>query len=143
MLVIFIYYIMLTIFCTSCRKLVEVSPPTNSITTSQAFSTDELARAAVMGVYHKMINASGDNFSNGVITLYCGATADEVEFFSSGVQDDIQFQLNNLTATNSKIANNFWGYGFSILYAANSIIDGLRNSVNVSDSVKIQLIAQA
>lgn len=135
--------IAICLFLNSCKKLVEIDPPAATVTTTQTFSTDDLAIAAMTGVYNSMINANGDNFGNGIITIYCGASSDELEFFLTTISDNTQFQVNNLTATNSRLVNGFWNNGYSIIYAANSVLDGLKNSAHVSDSVKKELTGEA
>jgi hypothetical protein len=127
----------------SCKKILAINPPTDSITTTQVFSTDDLATSAMMGVYHQMINANGDNFANGAITIYSGASADEFNFYLTTITDNAQIQFNTLTATNSKILSSFWSNGFSILYAANAVLEGVTNSESINDSVKNELKGQA
>jgi hypothetical protein len=133
----------LLLFLHSCKKLVAVPPPENSITTTQSFSSDALAKAAMTGVYYNMINANGDNFFNGAITIYTGTSSDELSFFLRTVQDNIQFNDNNVTAINGRILNSFWNNAYSIIYSANAVIDGLNISGDISDSVKNELIGEA
>ena len=133
----------LLLFLHSCKKLVTVPPPESSITTVQSFSSDALAAAAMTGIYYNMINANGDNFFNGAITIYTGTSSDELNFFLRTVQDNIQFNDNNLTPVNGRVLNSFWNSAYSIIYSANAVIDGLNSSVNVSDSVKNELTGEA
>lgn len=126
----------------SCKKLVEIPPPATTIETSQTFSTQELATSAMLGVYHKMINADGNNFGNGAITIYTGVSSDEFNFFFSTPEND-QFQSNSLSPTNGIIGNSFWGNGFSIIYAANSVLEGLTSAPNISESAKNKLTGEA
>lgn len=131
------------LFLHSCKKSVTVPPPESSITTMQSFSSNALATAAMTGVYYNMINANGDNFFNGAITIYTGTSSDELSFFLRTVQDNIQFNDNNLTPVNRRILNSFWNNAYSIIYSANAVIDGLNSSVNISDTVKNELTGEA
>lgn len=135
-------FIFLGGFTVSCKKLIEIPPPEGTITATQVFETEAVAVAAMAGVYHAMINANGTNFSNGVITIWTGSSSDEFRFFFSNSVNN-QFLNNNLTASNARIQGNFWANGYSIIYATNSIIDGLRASTGIRDSVKAELIAEA
>lgn len=127
----------------SCKKLVEAPPPEGTITTPQVFETEAVATAAMAGVYHTMINANGTNLSNGAITIWAGASADEFKFFLTNNSTNNEFLYNNLTSSNAKVQGSFWQNGFSIIYGANSVIEGLNTSTGVRDSVKSELIAEA
>ncbi len=127
----------------SCKKLVEVPPPEGTITTPQVFETEAVAKAAMAGVYHTMINANGTNLSNGAITIWTGASADEFKFFLTNNSANNEFLNNNLSSSNAKLQGAFWQNGFSIIYGANSIIEGLNTSAGIRDSVKSELIAEA
>src|SRR5882724_9406875 len=69
---------------TGCKKLVEINAPTNTITTSQTFVDSSNAASSIAGLYSVMVNTFGDpSFGNGGITIFCGASADELQFFGS------------------------------------------------------------
>lgn len=127
----------------SCKKIVEIPAPEGTITTPQVFETEAVATAAMAGVYHTMINANGTNLSNGAITIWAGASADEFKFFLTNNSTNNEFLYNNLTSSNAKVQGSFWQNGFSIIYGANSVIEGLNTSTGVRDSVKSELIAEA
>ncbi|PVD50000.1 RagB/SusD family nutrient uptake outer membrane protein [Terrimonas sp.] len=127
----------------SCKKLVEIPAPEGTITTPQVFETEAVATAAMAGVYHTMINANGTNLSNGAITIWAGTSADEFRFFLTNNSANNEFLNNNLSSSNAKLQGAFWQNGFSIIYGANSIIEGLNTSTGIRDSVKSELIAEA
>jgi starch-binding outer membrane protein, SusD/RagB family len=135
--------IFLTINCCSCKKLVSIPPPVNTITTSQLFSTDQQATEAMAGVYYAMINNGIGQAFNGGMTIYCGASADEFLFFDQSNNSNVQFQMNQLVSTNYIIAANFWQTAYFSIYGCNSIIEGVGASTGIHDSVKNELIGEA
>lgn len=139
----FIYVFFSIFFISGCQKLVAIDPPTNTITTSQVFSTDEEATSAMAGVYSMMINTQGyPVFAQGGVTILSGASADELQIFSQQNPFYIQFEDNTLQANNANISS-LWGQAYSIIYGTNAIIEGLNVSTTVHDSVKHELIGEA
>lgn len=124
-----------------CKKLVEIPPPISSITTSQTFSTDANATAAMIGVYNSMIN-TGENATNGDATIYCGASADELQFFTVGDPSHDQFQENALLVNNNHAAQ-FWVTMYRLVYDCNAVLSGLNHSTSIHDSVKNELTGEA
>jgi len=130
-----------------CRKLVEVDQPQGTVTTSDAFSTNELAGAVIAGLYSQLMSNSGSLvFSNGGITLYGGLTADE--FLSTqGTADELNypFQVSKIQATNGVTESVMWKPAYKLIYNCNMAIQTL--SANESGSVdaksRTQFIAEA
>lgn len=141
------YILLLMIFLSSftlgCRKIIEIDPPSNSITTSQVFSSDQQATAVAASIYSELINNTF-GFANGGLTLFSGMSADELIPFNLNPDDDYgQFQTNSLNANNTQIFLNLWSKPYSAIYKANSLIEGLNGYSGVSDSVKNELIGEA
>lgn len=138
-----IYLVLIT--CLSavfgCKKLVQIPPPISSITTSQTFSTDREATEAMAGIYNSMINA-GETATNGDATIYCGASADELQFFTVGDPSHDQFQENALFPNNDHTAQ-FWVSMYSLIYGCNAVLDGVTHSTSIHDSVKNELTGEA
>jgi starch-binding outer membrane protein, SusD/RagB family len=129
--------------CVGCKKLVQVPPPTNSVTVSQVFSSDAQATAAISGLYSYMINTPF-GFSNSGMTFYSGLSADELTlFFLDQSDQNAQFRLNALDPANVMVYNNLWINAYSSIYRTNAIIEGLSTYSGVNDSLKSQLIGEA
>lgn len=124
----------------SCKKLIMVPPPVNSITTTETFSDSTDATAAVQGIYSNMINAGGLQFSNGALTLYPGMSADEITPFPV-FPDQNQFYANQ-TQANSSIPYGLWSQAYGLIYQANSCITGLESSKTLPLNVKNQLLGE-
>jgi hypothetical protein len=138
------YIILLGIFiilgCFSCKKWVEVTAPGNVIESSFVFSNDQTATAAIAGLYTSMTNPYQCLFS-GNISVYPGLSADELIGTKSSITDD-PF-ITNTIATNSSMISGMWGNGYSYIYQANAMLEGLNNNQGVTPALKTQLMGEA
>ncbi len=132
--------IAISLFITSCKKIVDVDLPIDSIPTEAVFSNEEGATAAVLGIYSKM--AHGDrfemSFATGSLTILPGMSSDELKPVS---QEDqwLQFLQNDILKTNDNCSN-IWQKAYTYLYQVNACIEGLQGATNVSS--KNQLLGE-
>ncbi|THU34758.1 RagB/SusD family nutrient uptake outer membrane protein [Niastella caeni] len=127
----------------SCKKMVTVPLPVNSITSEEMFKTDAQAMTSMAGVYTQMVNGSL-NFSNGYTTMLTGMSADELFYFGAADANMAGFAPNQLLETNS-YTSAVWASSYKTIYNANSVIEGIAasESSSLSDSVRKQLTAEA
>jgi hypothetical protein len=126
-----------------CKKLISIPPPVGTIVATSVFSNDQEATSAAAGMYFQMIN-SGQTFSNLGISVFAGMSSDELISFDQNYNDSyVQFQKNELVSTNGLVGGTFWANAYSVIYQANAIIQGLQNTIGVSDSVKKELTGEA
>jgi len=127
----------------SCKKLVSVPEPVNSITTTEVFATDAQAASAMAGVYSLMINSSLSS-SNGQVTLLGGMSSDELFYYGIGDVDITSFSPNKLLYNNS-YTYNLWTTAYQVIYNANSVIEGIAASTSggLTDSVRKELTAES
>lgn len=126
----------------SCKKLVEIHSPTSSIVSSTVFSSDDVALQSVAGLYFFMANNSNLTFSRGGITIYSGLSSDELVLYNQFNTVALEFNQNNILPNNVQLYQLLWQPPYSTIYHANAILEGLRNSEAVSDSVKAELTAE-
>lgn len=138
-----LFWVILIIGLTSCKKLVEISEPRSTITTTQVFSTDAQAEQAMSGLYYFMVNSSTANLLTGGMTIYSGLSSDELILYNQSNATAFQFNQNNITSTNSNLYTLLWKPPFTSLYATNAVIEGLNHSTSLSDSVKKELLAES
>ncbi|HEX9504016.1 MAG TPA: RagB/SusD family nutrient uptake outer membrane protein [Patescibacteria group bacterium] len=124
-----------------CKKLVHIGEPVNTITSAEAFNNENTATSAVLGIYNSLdpLNLS---FGNGEITLYCGLSSDELNFFDETDIYTMEFEKNTLDQTNYFITP-FWTPAYSAVYRANAAIEGLEASSTISNKTKNQLLGEA
>ena len=124
-----------------CRKLIEVPPPVDTITTSQVFSRAEEANSAIAAIYSDL-SQGNNSFASYATTVFCGLSADELTLPATRPADWMQFYQNNLFAGNTYITNIFWADLYKHIYRSNALLEGLQNST-IKDSVKRPMEGQA
>ena len=146
-------FILLTGLHISCRKLVSVDEPIDSITAEKMYNTEAQAEGALVGIYDAMIHGTNlsnaataftSSFAAGLATYAGGLSAGEF-FTGSSNPDDYALATNRLTLTNNSYPSNFWNSGYKVIYNANSVIEGIAGSkaTMMRDSVRIQYTAEA
>ena len=133
-------FILLLFSLASCKKILEIDPPIDKITTDIVFADDATANLAVTGLYNRMMEQNS-YITSGAMTIYCGLAADE--FINTSPSIDDEFSTNSISTSNSIVEQNFWASAYSLIYHANSIIEGLNRSNGVSSQIKKQLIGEA
>lgn len=121
----------------SCKKLVEIGPPTTQVGLDQAFASDATATSAVLGIY----NASFTRDFLFPITSIPGLSANELQNNVPNVFLD-EFKNNSITVTNGTLNTNLWGYSYSTLAQANAMLDGITKSNTLSAALKNQLLGE-
>jgi starch-binding outer membrane protein, SusD/RagB family len=137
------FIIFVSSFLSSCKKLVEVAPPTNVISQANVYENDATASAVLTGLY---INMSTNNIGQGGLTnipLITGLSSDELSLFA-GVQNQIQIQYYSNSLNPSQLdGSEPWNTIYPIIFVANSALEGLAASTGLTPSVKKQLIGEA
>jgi len=126
-----------------CKKFVAIEPPKTQIAATTVFADDASATAAIRGIYSQMI--SDNNFCSGSLsglTLLCGYSADEFVYYGN-TADKIQLYSNSLISTNGTIKNAFWQAAYQYINNANSLIEGLQQSTQLTATAKKQLMGEA
>jgi hypothetical protein len=136
-----LFFFILIFSAGGCKKLIQIDPPVQSITTSQVFSDSANALSALGGLYTNMINSGGSiAFGDGFITTYCGASADELLPFESAGD---HVSTNTLNPNNSVFYSYAWAPVYNYIYEANAIINNLPAAVNISTSAKAEFNGEA
>ena len=129
----------LIIFSEGCKKLTNVDPPINRITSAQAFSNDESATEVINGIYS---GASGSsNLLSGSTTIFAGLYADELEYTAS-IQGTTQFYTNTISSDNATIRENFWGSAYNLMYSINISLEQLSDNKRLSKKTNNQLTGE-
>jgi starch-binding outer membrane protein, SusD/RagB family len=129
--------LLMSLLFVGCDSLLEIDSPKTEVLTSDVFSSDGNAEAAVIGMYSSMVSSSYMlNIGYG-----CSLSADESDATDTSYPFT-DFGTNTLTSSDYGAAD-FWTSFYKTIYQANSIIENATNSSGMSDSVKIQFVAQA
>lgn len=142
-----IFTMLVLLILTSCKKLVEVDAPNNTINAANVYSIDATAIAAVTGVYTSMSNQQNDYLNtNSVpsISLYAGLSADELTLFNLNNSRLLEYYRNNLTSASGINGATFlWNVAYDHIFTVNSAIEGLNASNTLTAAVKQHLIGEA
>jgi hypothetical protein len=120
---------------TGCKKFVQVDTPYTLLATPAVFNDPTSATAATVGVYIKLSAYTPFN-----VARRTGAYSDELTNYSTGVAFSQACYTNALTPG---LNIQSWTEFYTLVYAANSVIDGLNNSTALSDALKGQLMGEA
>lgn len=125
----------LIILLTSCKKFVDVPPPTNALTGPSIFSSDATAVASMNGFYVTMEDA---NFVQGGygLSLLTGVSSDELNLYAPSVLNIGEYYRNSLSNQSTAL---YWQTYYSYIQTLNSILDGLSKSTAISEPIKKQL----
>lgn len=131
----------------SCKKLVTVAPPTTSIVSATAFSTDASASAAITGIYSRMMagnNSTGFASGGQASVSFCGAlAADELVNYPQGPTSPSVYLYTNSVPSSLPLTTSFWSEIYQYIYTANVGLEGLADSSSgVSPAVRKQLTGE-
>lgn len=126
----------------SCKKFIDVGPPSNQLLTSSAFASDASAISAVSGIYSRMIDYQGQGFaSGGLYSITCITALSSDELVSYASQDE--FAANSIFPDNGILNYSLWSEPYRYIYSANLIIEGVEKYQGVTTTVKKQLQGEA
>ncbi|MGV2451628.1 UNVERIFIED_CONTAM: RagB/SusD family nutrient uptake outer membrane protein [Ralstonia mannitolilytica] len=133
----------LSLTAISCEKWVETDFPTNQLPTELVFEDEQTAEAALAGLYSNLWNnslVSGGQDGMGLLFgLYTDDLATVIPAGSNGIVD---LYYTQLIPTNL-MALTLWTNAYQHIYAANSILEGVRNSKSLSQVVKDRITGEA
>lgn len=130
-------------FTVGCKKLIEIDPPVDTITTDQVYSNDANALSAISAIYSRLINTGSGvvKIGSGALTIYGGLSSDELAPFSSATTIR-QFYNNSLLPANVNLSANIWTPAYFAIYQANEGIRGIEGSRELSTAIKKQLLGE-
>lgn len=125
----------------ACTKTIGINSPITSINSDNVYNSDATASAVLTGIYAKMslngLQAGGLTS----ISFFSGLSSDELSLYKGATDLTlIQYYRNSLT---NSLSVNFWNNIYPIVFVTNSILEGLKNTAEVSPVVKDQLIGEA
>lgn len=129
---------------TSCSKLVEdlveIGPPINSITTSQVFNDSSNAAAAILTLYSDVVNVGNrPKFLGGHATIFGSLASDDLKQNNGDISP---IEMNQILSDNTGVGS-YWNTAYSVIYQANSCIEGLTSSTMLLPNVKDHLLSEA
>lgn len=134
----------LSLMMSSCKKLVEIPPPTSALSENSVFTTDATAIPVLTGIY-STINQNNQPFQgvNG-ISMYTGLSGDELRLIGGASYIFNLYYSNQLSVSSGNIAGaELWLPLYKLIYRTNAAIEGLESSKELTPAVKNQLLGEA
>ncbi|WP_185097228.1 RagB/SusD family nutrient uptake outer membrane protein, partial [Chryseobacterium sp. Leaf180] len=127
----------------SCEKWIETDFPNNQLPTELVFEDEQTAEAALAGLYANLWNNSllsgGADGTGLLLGIY---TDDIASVYPPGSNGIVDLYLNQQIPTNS-VVSNVWTNAYQHIYAANSIVEGVRKSASLSQASKDRITGEA
>lgn len=125
-----------------CESFLETEQPIGQIDNALIFEDEALANAAITSMYSKLrdeaLVTGGYNGMGYLMGLY----ADELNYHSLPGLPNENFYLHQVTASN-EIVRIVWNNAYSLVYMANSALEGLENAQDLPVDTKAQLKGEA
>ncbi len=138
-----VFFILILTVNVSCKKLIKIPPPVNTLTTEQVFATAAEARSAAAAIYSELIHGN-TSFANYAVSLFCGLSADDLTMPPASQNEGyLQFLRNDLSDENTIIVNRLWLSMYAAIYKANAVIERVHNNGLIPNTVKEALEGQA
>jgi hypothetical protein len=118
----------------SCKKLVNIGPPTSQLTPDKVFNNATSVNAATANIYTILGTVDAQ------FVPYIGVYTDELTTNKIDATT-VQFTNSSLISTNTNVLN-IWKTLYSTIYKANALIEGVQGSANIADSIKNQCLGE-
>lgn len=125
----------------SCKKLVEVGAPSNTLNSANVYRNDVTAIAVLTGILGNMSNGNFQNTGIMGMSLFPSLSADELTLF--GNDNNFSPYYRNALSSSSTGGADFWRTIYPIIFVANSAMEGLNTAGTLTPAVKKQLLGEA
>ncbi|MGI9651959.1 RagB/SusD family nutrient uptake outer membrane protein [Chryseobacterium sp. RLHN22] len=126
----------------SCEQWIETDFPSNQLPTELVFEDEQTAEAALAGLYANLWNNSLISGGSDGMGLLLGMYTDEIASVSSPGSNSIIDLYYNQQISSNLIVSNVWTNAYQHIYAANSIIEGVKNSKTLSQSARNRITGE-
>lgn len=134
--------ISLLLILSSCDSFTEVDFPESQLTGKAVFEDPATVQAAFSNIYSKLRdNVLVTGNSNGLNVLM-GLYSDELDYYGVPGEDTDQFYRHIVLPSNAEIAS-IWNDTYNLIYATNSILEGVANSTTLSDTDTMEFMGEA
>jgi len=132
----------LLILAISCDEFTEVGMPVTELNTNAVFEQKSTANAAMTNIYARIRdNGMLTGKASGIgreMALY----TDEMAWYGSSAISSANF-YNNTVLPSTLTVSDWWNQGYSCIYAANAVLEGVSASTSLAHNDKDQLAGEA
>lgn len=134
---------LLMLEASSCKKLVEVSSPITSTSSSLVYASDATAAAVLTDIYANFnrFGIGSTNVGPGSLSFFGGLSADEFKLHIDVSGPPLYYYTNSLTSSN--IGGGYWESIYQRVFVVNSAIEGIKNATSLTPTIKSQLLGEA
>ena len=125
-----------------CEEFVTVDVPDSQLAGAAVFEDAATADAAMVSIYSTLQSRALVTGETGGISILMGCYADELVSYSNWGLAEEAFYQNSLQASDAGVAT-LWNEGYSVIYSANAIIEGLAGSSAVPQADKDRITGEA
>jgi tetratricopeptide (TPR) repeat protein len=138
----FLWLSMLLLAMNSCDSFVDVELPKSQLTNVTVFEDYATANAALTDIYSKIRDKGMLTGTNSGMSIELGNYTDELTSYGTPSNPSFNFYNNTILPSTPDIAE-YWNATYNQIYAANSVIEGVRTSASLSIENKKQLQGEA
>ncbi|SFD15596.1 SusD family protein [Chitinophaga sp. CF118] len=134
--------ILLITVLTGCEKMIEIPAPITEMSSTLVFSSEKTALSALSGAMSSTTNSLTMSV---YLTSYTAMAADELKFLANTNYEELEKNTYMPLSSTSAVSNlnTMWADLYAGIYRFNSLLEGVQNTTALSDSLKIQLSANA
>jgi len=140
--ILYIYLLFATSVSAGCKKLAQVDGPVTSLNSTNVYSSDATAIAAVTGIYSSISNNGPYNAELDGMSGLAGLSADELTLYPGVSGTALNLYYTN-ALTNNDNQQDFWLNVYPLIYIENAAIEGLTGATSLTPAVRQQLLGEA
>jgi starch-binding outer membrane protein, SusD/RagB family len=137
-----IMLILMAFLINSCEDFVEIDLPNNQLTGTVVFEDAATVNAAFAHIYSQLRENAFTSGSISGLSYLMGHYTDELTLYSVNLPGVQNYSNNTVLASDSNIKN-LWATSYSLIYASNSILEGVKNSTTLSKEDKDRFQGEA
>lgn len=137
-----IYPLVWSLLIPGCTDFVETDLPPSQLTSEAVFTDRATATAALANIYAGLRSQTLITGGSRGIGNLLGHYADELEHYGDGIGSIYNFNIHSVLATEPELAT-LWNNSYNLIYASNSILEGLEDNTALSEMDREQLQGEA
>jgi hypothetical protein len=135
-------FVILLVLLGGCEDFLDVDFPEDRLTGTVVFNNEATANAALADIYNQLRDNTLLTGTNQGLSVLMGLYSDELEYYGSPGNAANNFYNHTVIASNSAVAS-FWNDSYGLIYSANAIIAGLKESTALTQEQKEPLLGEA
>jgi len=139
----FIPIILLIVIQTSCKKLVDIPPPTQVLAENKIYSVDATAIGVMDGMYASLTR--DNNLFQGLMSigLLAGLSSDELTVFGNSAPYYTYYRNDLVSLASLSVGSDLWAPLYNYVYKSNAAVEGLEKATTLTPVIQQQLLGEA